>query len=75
VRARGSGVRRLCHGQELTAAAGPRPKRTRAEERQCCVARAYRVKRLVCSSFWQLFSTPWPVAGVIHEREPTRLVK
>jgi hypothetical protein len=37
VRARGSGVRRLCHGQELTAAAGPRPKRNRAEERQCCV--------------------------------------
>jgi hypothetical protein len=25
VRARGSDVRRLCHGQELAAAAGPRP--------------------------------------------------
>jgi hypothetical protein len=43
----GSGVRRLCHGQELTAAAGPRPKQNRAEERQCCVVRAYQVKRLV----------------------------
>jgi hypothetical protein len=29
---RGSGVRRLCHDQEPTAAAGPRPKRSRAEE-------------------------------------------
>jgi hypothetical protein len=43
VRARGSGVRRLCHGQELTAAAGPRPKQTRAEAEDrgaavlCCV--------------------------------------
>jgi hypothetical protein len=50
VRARGSGVRRLCHGQELTAAAGPRPERNQAEERQCCVVRAYQIKRLVCVS-------------------------
>jgi hypothetical protein len=47
VRARGSGVRRRCHGQELTAAAGPRPKRTRAEERHFCVVRAYQVNRPV----------------------------
>jgi hypothetical protein len=47
VRARGSGARRLCHGQVPTAAAGPRPKRNRAEERQCGVVRAYQVKRLV----------------------------
>jgi hypothetical protein len=36
VRARGLGVRRLCHGREL--APGARPKRTRAERRWCCVA-------------------------------------
>jgi hypothetical protein len=42
------------HGQELTAAAGPRPKRTRAEERQCCVVRAYQVKRLVCMTVFVL---------------------
>jgi hypothetical protein len=42
-RARGSGVRRLYHGQEPAAAAGPRPKRTRAGERQCCVAQKYQV--------------------------------
>jgi hypothetical protein len=31
------------------AAARARPRRTRAEERQCCVVRAYLVKRLVCT--------------------------
>jgi hypothetical protein len=58
VRARGSGVRRLCHGQEPAAAAGPRPERNRAEERQCCVVRAYQVKRLVC--LWSVRRRPCP---------------
>jgi hypothetical protein len=53
VRARGSGsgVRRLCHGQELTAAAGPRPKRNRTEERQCCVVRAHQEGRKALQAF------------------------
>jgi hypothetical protein len=49
VRARGSacGVCATARSQELTAAAGPRPERNRTEEWQCCVVRAYQVKRLV----------------------------
>ena len=76
MRARESGVRRLCHGQEPTAAAGPRPKRNRAGERQCCVVRAYRVKRLVCASrrravglgFCHVTSTGLILSGVLGTR-------